>query len=40
MRHARTQDDIDKLYVDAELPVRGGCSDGCGVMEQRKAVGA
>jgi LysR family cys regulon transcriptional activator len=40
MRHARTQDDIDRLYVDAELPVRGGCSDGSGVMEQRKAVGA
>ena len=40
MRHARTQDDIDKLYANAELPVHGGCSDSPGLDEQRKAVGA
>ena len=40
MRHARTQEDIDKLYADAELPMRGGCSDDSGVDDQRKAVGA
>lgn len=26
-RHARTQEDIDKLFDTARLPVRGGCSD-------------
>ena len=26
-RHARTQEDIDTLYSDAQLPVRIGCSD-------------
>lgn len=26
-RHVRTQADIDKLFKDAKLPVRGGCSD-------------
>ena len=26
-RHAHSQADIDKLYRDAHLPVRGGCSD-------------
>jgi LysR family cys regulon transcriptional activator len=26
-RHARSQADIDRLYLEAELPVRGGCSD-------------
>jgi hypothetical protein len=26
-RHARTQGDIDSLFDDAELPIRGGCSD-------------
>jgi LysR family cys regulon transcriptional activator len=26
-RHAHSQADIDKLYRDARLPVRGGCSD-------------
>lgn len=26
-RHARTQADIDKLFKDAKLPLRGGCSD-------------
>jgi LysR family cys regulon transcriptional activator len=40
MRRARTQDDIDRLYADADLPVRGGCSGDSGVIEQRKAVGA
>jgi len=40
MRHARTQDDIDKLYAEAELPIRGGCSDNSSLTEQRKAVGA
>ncbi len=40
MRHARTQDDIDKLYAEAELPIRGGCSDDRSLIEQRKAVGA
>jgi LysR family cys regulon transcriptional activator len=27
-RHVRSQADIDKLYADAKLPLRGGCSDG------------
>ena len=27
-RHVRTQADVDKLFQDAQLPVRGGCSDG------------
>ncbi len=27
-RHARSQQEIDELFSDAELPVRGGCSDG------------
>lgn len=27
LRHARSQEDIDKLFADAQLPVRGGCSD-------------
>jgi len=40
MRHARSQDDIDKLYADADLPIRGGCSDGPDLPEQRAAVGA
>ena len=40
MRHARKQEDIDRLYADAELPIRGGCSDDKGVAEQREAVGA
>jgi LysR family cys regulon transcriptional activator len=40
MRHARKQEDIDRLYADAELPIRGGCSDDNGVAEQREAVGA
>ena len=26
-RHVRTQADIDKLFHDAELPIRGGCTD-------------
>ena len=26
-RHARSQSDIDRLYRDANLPIRGGCSD-------------
>ena len=26
-RHARSQADIDKLFRDARLPIRGGCSD-------------
>lgn len=26
-RHVRSQADIDKLFQDSELPVRGGCSD-------------
>ena len=40
MRHARTQADINRLYADAELPVRGGCSDGLDPADQRRAVGA
>ena len=40
MRHARSQEDINRLYADAELPVRGGCSDTAEPAEQRKAVGA
>ena len=27
-RNIRSQSDIDKLFADATLPVRGGCSDG------------
>ena len=27
-RHVRTQTEIDKLFHDVELPVRGGCTDG------------
>ena len=26
-RHARSQDEIDGLFEDSELPIRGGCSD-------------
>ena len=26
-RHARTQEDIDALFRNSTLPVRGGCSD-------------
>ena len=26
-RHARTQEDIDSLFNNAQLPVRGGCTD-------------
>ncbi len=26
-RYARTQEDIDKLFMGAQLPIRGGCSD-------------
>ena len=38
-RHARSQDDIDKLYRDAALPVRGGCSDELPLAEMQ-AVGS
>ena len=27
-RNVRSQADIDTLFADAQLPVRGGCSDG------------
>ncbi len=27
VRHARSQEDIDKLFAEAQLPIRGGCSD-------------
>ena len=37
-RHARTQDDIDKLYNDADLPIRGGCSEDVPLAEMQ-AVG-
>ena len=40
MRRARSQEDINRLYADADLPIRGGCSDSLDVAEQRKAVGA
>jgi len=40
MRHARTQDDIDKLYADADLPIHGDCSGGPTLDERRKVVGA
>jgi LysR family cys regulon transcriptional activator len=40
MRHARNQGDINRLYGDADLPVRGGCSDVQGVGDRRNAVGA
>jgi LysR family cys regulon transcriptional activator len=26
-RHLRSQDDVDDLFKDAEIPIRGGCSD-------------
>ncbi len=39
MRNARTQDDINKLYADADLPIRGGCSDDADLAERREAVG-
>lgn len=26
-RHARSQEDIDKLFMGAQLPIRGGCAD-------------
>ncbi len=26
-RHARSQEDIDKMFMGAQLPIRGGCSD-------------
>jgi hypothetical protein len=26
-RHVRSQSDIDNLFKDARLPVRGGCND-------------
>ena len=38
-RHARSQDDIDKLYIDASLPMRGGCSDEAPLTEMQ-AVGS
>jgi hypothetical protein len=38
-RHARSQDDIDKLYGDASLPMRGGCSDETPLAEMQ-AVGS
>ena len=28
VRKARSQDEIDRLFADTELPVRGGCTDG------------
>lgn len=40
MRHARSQADINRLYGDAYLPVRGGCSDGRDVADRQNAVGA
>jgi hypothetical protein len=40
MRYARTQEDINKLYAEAELPMRGGCSDDETLAGERKAVGA
>ena len=40
MRLARTQEDIDKLFADAELPMRGGCSDDVMLVQERKAIGA
>jgi LysR family cys regulon transcriptional activator len=40
MRLARTQEDINKLYADAELPMRGGCSDDVLLVQERKAIGA
>ncbi len=40
MRRARTQADINRLYGDAHLPVRGGCSDDRDIAARRKAVGA
>jgi LysR family cys regulon transcriptional activator len=40
MRHARTQEEINQLYADAELPIRDGCSDDLPMVDERKVVGA
>ena len=40
MGQARTQEDINTLYADADLPIRGGCSDDGDAARQRTAVGA
>lgn len=39
-RHARSQEEIDELFTNAILPVRGGCSDDSTVAEEMRAVGA
>ena len=39
-RHARTQEDIDKLFAEANLPIRGGCSDELPAAAEMRAVGA
>jgi len=39
-RHVRSQDDIDKLFESAELPIRGGCSDEVPVAPEMRAVNA
>jgi LysR family cys regulon transcriptional activator len=38
-RHVRTQEDVDKLFAEADLPVRGGCSDDLAIAEEIRAVG-
>ena len=40
MRRARTQEAINGLYADADLPIRGGCSDDPGVANQPKVISA
>ena len=39
-RHVRSQDDIDKLFESAELPIRGGCSDEVPIAPEIRAVSA
>lgn len=39
-RHVRSQDDIDKLFESAELPIRGGCSDEVPIAPEMRAISA
>jgi len=39
-RHVRSQDDIDKLFASAELPIRGGCSDELPITPEMRVVSA
>jgi LysR family cys regulon transcriptional activator len=39
-RHARSQDDIDKLFESADLPIRAGCSEDVLIAPEMRAVNA